>query len=199
MPNHCSNSVVVSRRAGSNNPSLSPATVINNHVTTQVRNTDGQTNYQDGEFNFATIIPEPDWSNRGDEWYQWRISNWGTKWNAYNTDINDAGDIGEMETTVINFDTAWSPPIGIMIAWSKMYPDFLFDWECDIEGEDHIFSTVIEDGEIVEERTEPRGNINEEDELTEEEEAAHLALMRASIMNKSEDESELDIDSLCKK
>ncbi len=48
-----------------------------------------------------------------DNWYDWRISNWDTKWNANETAILD-------DNTVL-FDTAWSPPFKIFSKISEMY------------------------------------------------------------------------------
>ena len=35
-----------------------------------------------GTIDFNKVIPEPEYKNNTD-WYDWRIQNWGTKWNAY--------------------------------------------------------------------------------------------------------------------
>ncbi len=42
-------------------------------------------------------------------WYDFQVARWGTKWNAY--EINKLADTDD--TLLIEFDTAWSPPIGI--------------------------------------------------------------------------------------
>ena len=52
-------------------------------------------------------------------WYEWCNENWGTKWNACDVDI--ARD--ETGTTEIRFDTAWSPPDGIMDAIPGLISD----------------------------------------------------------------------------
>ena len=52
------------------------------------------------------------------DWYSWSTSNWGTKWNAYDT--NDNEDNG------IYFQTAWSNPYPVMEALSRKYPDVVF-------------------------------------------------------------------------
>ena len=46
-----------------------------------------------------------------DNWYDWRNMHWGTKWPANSDDIEveDEGDYVEY-----SFDTAWSPPLGIL-------------------------------------------------------------------------------------
>jgi hypothetical protein len=43
------------------------------------------------------------------EWYQWRVENWGTKWDAHIINYNwtELEDAWELE---IDFDTAWGPP-----------------------------------------------------------------------------------------
>jgi hypothetical protein len=40
-------------------------------------------------------------------WYQWRLDNWGTKWNPNIFDCSKESD-GSIR---LDFDTAWAPPI----------------------------------------------------------------------------------------
>lgn len=45
-----------------------------------------------------------------DNWYDWSIKNWGTKWNACYTMINvSKNDEGVIDTRLLEFETAWSP------------------------------------------------------------------------------------------
>ena len=44
-----------------------------------------------------------------DNWYNWCINNWGTKWNANDVYIN----MNEPDGIEITFDTAWGPASGI--------------------------------------------------------------------------------------
>jgi len=53
-------------------------------------------------------------------WYDWSITNWGTKWNAY--DVHIEGDI-------ISFDTAWSHPFPVIQALCEKFPDVTFSVE----------------------------------------------------------------------
>jgi hypothetical protein len=51
-------------------------------------------------------------SETGNDWYSWRVSNWGTKW-----DISDEGleynEVDEDTAEITGwFDSAWAPPIG---------------------------------------------------------------------------------------
>lgn len=41
------------------------------------------------------------------DWYQWRIQNWGTKWPPRIVSIDTVGQ-------VIEFDSAWTPPIAAL-------------------------------------------------------------------------------------
>jgi len=42
-------------------------------------------------------------------WYEWRLENWGTKWDVYETHCTRI----DANTLNLNFYTAWSPPIPI--------------------------------------------------------------------------------------
>lgn len=50
-------------------------------------------------------------------WYDWNIKNWGTKWNA--SDSEEKGG-------KITFQTAWSPPVPVILATSKQFPKLEF-------------------------------------------------------------------------
>ena len=57
------------------------------------------------------LIPEPrdDAGEPTSGWYEWRLDNWGTKWDVYNVHMTRMDD----NTLVMSFDTAWSPPIPV--------------------------------------------------------------------------------------
>lgn len=58
-------------------------------------------------------------------WYDWCKKNWGTKWNAWNTDISDnCGD-----TLYIHFTTAWCPPEGWLEELRKKVVPYELEWE----------------------------------------------------------------------
>lgn len=44
-------------------------------------------------------------------WYNWRTRNWGTKWNACDTEIAEAG-----RWRIVRFDTAWNQPAASLMA-----------------------------------------------------------------------------------
>ena len=57
--------------------------------------------------------------------YEWCIDNWGTKWNAVNVTDVEIDD----EQATFTFDTAWSPPLPVIQAFSKMFPEHEFNIE----------------------------------------------------------------------
>ena len=51
-------------------------------------------------------------------WYKWCIKNWGTKWNAYLSDVSN-------DYTELTFDTAWTIPEPVFIEISKKCPIYV--------------------------------------------------------------------------
>ena len=56
------------------------------------------------------------------DWYDWSVANWGTKWNACNTHF-------DKDNKTIYFDTAWSPAIPIYKALTEQNPNIGFCFE----------------------------------------------------------------------
>ena len=106
---------------------------------------------------FTQFIPEPDWKNTpndkgelpiqpdkdsmmppsfpdgttDDRWYSWRLANWGTKWDAYEVEIDDSELHYGFE---VSFDTAWSPPEEICYAIKEQFDDLSVSWFFDEPG-----------------------------------------------------------------
>ena len=84
-------------------------------------------------FDFAKIIPEPDYDKieveptfekedsdfRMPTWWDWRVQNWGTKWNSSECEVTIMDD-AQVEFT---FNTAWGPPEPIIHKLRELYPD----------------------------------------------------------------------------
>lgn len=68
------------------------------------------------DFNFVSPQPE------GEDWYHWRVENWGTKWTGDVYFVEHA----QPDALTINFDTAWSPPEAWIEKASRQYPDLHF-------------------------------------------------------------------------
>ena len=83
---------------------------------------------KDGSVMFETH-EFPDGKN-DDRWYHWNITNWGTKWDACNVEIEYA-DESQIE---IEFDTAWSPPEPICERLREMFQDVSISWFYDEPG-----------------------------------------------------------------
>ena len=106
---------------------------------------------------FGQFVPEPDWKTTpneagelpiqpepdsiyppkfpdgvtDDRWYSWRLANWGTKWDAYEVDIDDS----ELEYGFeVTFDTAWSPPEEICYAIKEQFDEVSVSWFFDEPG-----------------------------------------------------------------
>ena len=87
----------------------------------QKLNPDGSIFYE--TYNF------PDGKN-DDRWYMWCVNNWGTKWDAGDVDI----EYEDSEILELEFDTAWSPPEGIMEKLREKYPELSFQCFYDEPG-----------------------------------------------------------------
>ena len=70
----------------------------------------------------------------GDDWYNWNVRNWGTKWDvgvssddtAPNTYMEGPVENGDNYVVYYNFETAWSRPMPALTKLSAQYPDLLF-------------------------------------------------------------------------
>ena len=99
---------------------------------------------QGREFDFNHFIPQPenlyrdnlstDKEKELDElglpnWYRWNVDNWGTKWNAIDTEVEQRDG-----TLIYRFNTAWDAPRNIAEALLRMQKTILQDinisWEC---------------------------------------------------------------------
>ncbi len=53
-----------------------------------------------------------------DNWYDWSLQNWGTKWNAY--------EVSTIDVSEVQFDTAWSCSDTLIQKLSKLHPNVEF-------------------------------------------------------------------------
>ena len=103
MPNWCMNSLTLKHEDKSKIDDLL-ATIKEKH----------------GEEFFNLLCPRP--ADQEENWYDWNINNWGTKWDI---GIIDGEIQREDDNTIsLTFDTAWSPPIA--------FDNFLFDEGWDV-------------------------------------------------------------------
>ena len=71
----------------------------------------------------------PDGTN-DDRWYHWCIDNWGTKWEADVTGF----EVQDYDTLEIEFQTAWSPPEGVVRKLREKFPELTFQCFYDEPG-----------------------------------------------------------------
>ena len=73
----------------------------------------------------------PSTGEQDDRWYDWRIQNWDTKWDAYDVEIID----DDPENLEIEFNTAWSPPEAVCHALREKFEDTVsISWFYDEPG-----------------------------------------------------------------
>lgn len=95
MPNWCNNSVVI------NGPRL-----VIDEIKAILDSEDG------GILNWMRPLPE----SEKDNWYDWCVNNWGTKWDVNETFV---GDDTEEDSIQFSFDTAWAPPVAAFRHWAE--------------------------------------------------------------------------------
>ena len=124
----------------------------------------------DGEIDFKKIVKPPNTKAYRNEykenqreirddptyWRNWNVENWGTKWNGYDTIIDE-----EIHYTtdyqIILFQTAWSPAIPAIKALAIKYPDYIFGFEYVEYGMNYAGHLILKGDEIIEEEEyEPR-------------------------------------------
>ncbi len=62
----------------------------------------------------------PDENKPWFDWYKWQVDNWGTKWNSYSN---------KREDNILEFETAWSPPIPVIDRLAEMCKFNKIDFE----------------------------------------------------------------------
>jgi hypothetical protein len=67
---------------------------------------------------------------QGNNWYDWNVRNWGTKWDVAVGDDKDEYPDTTMEQhgkgVIYNFNTAWSQPTPAILTLSSQYPELVF-------------------------------------------------------------------------
>jgi hypothetical protein len=83
---------------------------------------------------------------KGDNWYDFNVRNWGTKWDVAVRDGEDYPETELMEedetSLAYRFNTAWSPPLPAIEALSAQYPDVEFNLSYEEEtgwGGEYLF------------------------------------------------------------
>lgn len=82
------------------------------------------------------------------DWYGWRVNNWGTKWDAAETYIADNED----ELLSIDYDTAWAPNTAWTQYVAKLFPTLTFSLIFEEPGMNFcgIYEVTNEDEDLME-------------------------------------------------
>lgn len=85
------------------------------------------------------------------DWYDWRVCNWGTKWNCYDVTEWSVNENGDTASATIYYETAWSPATALWLKVSTEYPNCEFYHEYADEGGMFLGTETIVNGEILKE------------------------------------------------
>ena len=128
MPNHCDNTLVIT------GPDVDIRRFI--HIT----KCDDKKPYV-----ISQHMPIPD-EFKGDGWYAWCCTNWGTKWGDYDTQLfKDVPD----EAT-FHYLTAWGPySDDFLQKISEPFPTLTFLMQYEERGMEFLGVTVVRNGEVL--------------------------------------------------
>lgn len=80
------------------------------------------------------------------DWYQWRIENWGTKWDITESFI----EVDDPTELLFVFDSAWAPPVAWLEKIASKFPELRFGISYEEPGIDFCGYYIFENGEVVE-------------------------------------------------
>ena len=108
MPNWCENRVYLE---------ASPAEI--EAIIMAIQSDDDD---EKGLLNYLRPEPEPGPEIEGEmpHWWNWRVANWGTKWEVSAEIVSHSVIDGWIN---LAFDSAWSPPLEAFYAWEAQSPE----------------------------------------------------------------------------
>jgi len=77
-----------------------------------------------------------------DNWYDWSIANWGTKWNAVDPTFVSEDESNGITTFIFHFKTAWTMPEGIINSMVQMCKALKVQVEIQSEEEGSFFDCL---------------------------------------------------------
>ena len=141
MPNWCYNTLTITGKPKALNKLVKEIQVTEYQV-------DKELLPEVTKFSFQKVIPMPKDLLENGGWYNWRVSNWGTKWSA---DVQyETIDMWENGEIFIDFNTAWSPAIPIIETLSKNNPKLTFFWRFNEESNAYWGIHKIKNGKYLE-------------------------------------------------
>lgn len=89
------------------------------------------------------LLPVP--ADQAENWYEWSIANYGTKWGDYDTELVFHNDTAAS----YRFSTAWSPLAEGIRQISSQFPTITFTLVFDEPGDELMGGYLIADGKIL--------------------------------------------------
>lgn len=79
-------------------------------------------NDEEDPLSLHALVPQPaEFKEKGSDWYNWRLANWGTKWDVDSRIVQE-----DKELVEYGFDSAWSPPMEWLAKVGPKFPDLSF-------------------------------------------------------------------------
>lgn len=73
---------------------------------------------------FDALHPMPE--EEEDNWHEWRLVNWGTKWDITDNELGELPSSDSPGLLEYGFSTAWSPPIALVQKLNEDFPSLTF-------------------------------------------------------------------------
>ena len=121
MPNHITNKLIINGEK-----QFIEQVIGSYHYNDNDNDNDNNNNHNNNHntFTFKRTVPEPEEANTQDnwDWYTWRCNNWGTKWDANQSNLYKVDN----REIILTFQTAWSPPDKWLQKTVKLFPQLSF-------------------------------------------------------------------------
>lgn len=137
MPNWCSNELRIKGN---------PKELTKLIKKVQITKSEATDIHFESLFSCHRIIPRP--LDKEDDWYNWNVSNWGSKW-----DLNDVSFNGDVESKEVAyyFESAWSPVVPVVETLAKEFKKLSFTYTFYETGSDYWGEIEYKKGETVSE------------------------------------------------
>lgn len=107
---------------------------------------DNKDESQNFELSFNKMIPLPD--DEQENWYNWRVQNWGTKWDLSNDTLYTVDS--ESKYISYSFNTAWNPPFAWLNSVTNIYKDLTFQLKYAEPGHAYAGRVTLKYDKIIE-------------------------------------------------
>jgi hypothetical protein len=153
MPNWCDGNVTIySESREVLQALLAKASMGTHEVATDWDNEDWEYKSKaqaENVFSFENFLPTPPELLSGEGWYDWRIENWGTKWNLPQDELSlpEIQEVVDPDTSHrykvdIGFQTAWSPAIPVFGEIAQQF-DVYIEYKFIEEGMSYFGTATI--------------------------------------------------------